>query len=222
MDNKDNKRGFSGLSDLTSDTQSIPQAQPHQVSPKPSVPQNTKFALLEPMKQPSLPASWSSVDAGETWVWEDFFLTFQKEPETFIDFALALDLLEPDVAEKVQAQKKEYRITYHYAMSVFYRLDRNPHGPSHRPIMVVTLEQVDTTALARILGREAGESLPMIGLFTSEARLNLGKYDGDNNPHAVKRKFFEILRQQLGVNGQPKMIGNLAQAFGHTETGLPA
>ncbi|MCK9293516.1 MAG: hypothetical protein M0P70_00400 [Desulfobulbaceae bacterium] len=46
MDKKDNKRGFSGLSDLTSDTRIIPQAQ-RQTSLHPSAPQKPLFALLE-------------------------------------------------------------------------------------------------------------------------------------------------------------------------------
>jgi hypothetical protein len=62
----------------------------------------------------------------------------------------------------------------------------------------------------------------MIGLFTGETRLNLGDYEGDTSPQSVKRRFFEILGRQLGVSGQPKMIGDLAQAHGHPETGLPA
>jgi hypothetical protein len=44
-------------------------------------------------------------------------------------------------------------------MSVFYRIDRNPHGPSHRPIMTVALEQADMGMLAKMLGSEAGELL---------------------------------------------------------------
>jgi hypothetical protein len=52
----------------------------------------------------------------------DFFLTFQKKPKTVLD--LTMEMLE---------KKAEYRVTtYHYAMSVFYRIDRNPHG--HRTV----------------------------------------------------------------------------------------
>jgi hypothetical protein len=272
MDNRDNKRGFSGLSDLTSDTRAIPQTHPHQARPQPddivavllkrleergvikpvdeqvettstkhaktdelrakhglpqpSAPQKTVFALLKLNKWPTLPLPWSSVDSGETWVWGDFFLTFQKKPKTFEDFTM-----------KMQGKKAEYGgMTYHYAMSVFYRIDRNPHGPSHRPIMIIALEQADmstfTEMLGGMLGLKAGELLlaeggdkmgPLvIGLFTGETRLNLGEYEGGTSSQAVKQSFFEILGPQLGVSGQPKMIGDLAQAYGHPETGLPA
>jgi hypothetical protein len=39
--------------------------------------------MLEPLeiaKLPSMPYPWLSVDPGETWLWGDFFLTFQKRP----------------------------------------------------------------------------------------------------------------------------------------------
>ncbi len=106
---KDNKRGFSGLSDLTSDTGTLPQSQPRQTSPLPSAPQMPVFALLELTKWPTLPAPWSSIDSGETSVWGDVFLTFQKKPKTVLDLAM-----------EMQGKKAEYRgMIYHYAMSVF-------------------------------------------------------------------------------------------------------
>ena len=222
MDKNDDKRGFSALSNLTSDTQITPQSTHLQASPQPSSSQKSVFALLELTKWPTLPAPWSSVDSGETWIWEDYFLTFQKKPKTILDLTM-----------EMQGKKAEHQgMTYHYAMSVFYRIDRNPHGPSHRPIMTIALEQTDMGMLAKTLGSEAGELLQaeggskmgplMIGIFTGETRMNLGDYQGEQSPQAVKRRFFEILGRQLGVGGQPKLIGNLAQAYGHPETGLPA
>jgi hypothetical protein len=203
-----------------------PQAQPGQPIQQPSVPQKTVFALLKLTKWPTLPLPWSSVDSGETWVWGDFFLTFQKKPKTFEDITVGM-----------QGEKAKHGgMTYHYAMTVFYRIDRNPHGPSHRPIMIIGLEQADMGMLAKVLGgmlgSEDGELLQaeggdqmgplVIGLFTGEKRLNLGVYEGGRSSQAVKQRFFEILGRQLGVSGQPKMIGDLAQAHGHPETGLPA
>ena len=220
MDNKDTKRGFSGLSDLVSDTQQPP-TEPQQPTAQPAESQRRVFPLLELTKWPNLPAPWSSVDSGETWVWGDFFLTFQTKPKSVLDLTM-----------EMQGKKSEFQgIIYHYAMSVFYRIDKNPHGPSHRPIMTIALEQADMSMLTKMLGNNAGESLQakvgstmplMIGLFTGETRLNLGSYEGDTSAQTVKRKFFEILGQQLGVSGQPRLIGDLEQAHGHPETGLPA
>ena len=76
MGEKDNKRGFSGLSDLTSDTRHAPQVQPRS---RDSEPQKTVFSLLELTKWPTLSSPWSSADAGETGIWGDFFPTFQNE-----------------------------------------------------------------------------------------------------------------------------------------------
>ncbi len=221
MDNKNN-RGFSRLTDLTSDgTVLAPVASQVPIATSAS-PQKRVFALLELTKWPTLPAPWSSVDSGETWVWGDYFLTFQKKPQMLLD-----------VAMEMQGKTSEYRgMTYHYAMTVFYRADRNPHGPSHRPIMTVALEQSDMSMLARIAGINIDELLQskagsgmgpmMLGLFTGDARFNLGDYNGAVAPQAIRNQFFKIIGDHLGLSGQPKMIGDLRAAHGHPETGLPA
>ena len=150
--------------------------------------QSDGFTPIDPKEWPTLPATWSSVDNGETWVWGDFFLTFQKEPKTFAT-----------------------RIIYHYSMSVFYRCDKNPHGPSWLPIMIIALEEAVIN----------GEDMPlMVGLFTAAARYNFGTYEGAPSPQAVQKRFFEILGPRLGRDDQPKKIGDMAQAHGHPETGL--
>ena len=208
----ENKRGFSAISDLTSDVGSSQKA----------LLQKPAFPLLDLTKWPTLPAPWSSVDAGETWIWEDFFLTFQKEPKTVLE-----------VTMEMHGEKAPPRwITYHYAMTVFYRVDRNPHGPSHVPIMTVALEQSNMGMLGKLLGNQNLEFIQsgckqetgplMIGLFRGQSRLNLGKYEGDTSPIVVKGVFIEILGRYLDVSSQPRLIGDLRQAHGHPETGLPA
>lgn len=194
--------------------------------------ENSKFELLEVASMPSLPAPWSSVDSGETWIWGDFFLTFQRKPK------VAFDVLMEMLGKKDRYQ----RIVHQYAMSVFYRVAKSPHGPSHRPIMTVALEQVDIKEgkkviqgakpelrkwLARLLTsltEDSGDDMGplMIGLFRNGAHANFGEYDGAIDRAAVRERFFDILRPQLGVSGKPKLIGNLAQAHGHPETGLPS
>ena len=82
---KDNKSGFSGLSGLTSSEDRDPTFQPRQTTSQSPVPENSRFSLLELTKWPNLPAPWSSVDSGETWVWGDFFLIFQKKPKSRLD-----------------------------------------------------------------------------------------------------------------------------------------
>lgn len=180
------------------------------------------FDLLGLTKLPTLPAPWSSIDEGETWVWGDYFFTFQKKPKLIFDLAM-----------EMEGKKTEYRgMSYYYAMSVFYRLDMNPHGPSQRPIMTIALEQADLEMVAKMLGAKDSELVlseesgrmgkPMIGLFIGETHLNYGEYKGGMSRGDVKKRFFEIIGGKLEVPGQPKFIGNIAQAHGHPETGLPA
>ena len=150
MDDEESKRGFSGLTSLTSDLKISPHQQDTSktVVPRPSDAERTVFARLDLTKWPTLPSPWSSMDDREALMWGDFFLTFQKKPKT------VLDLME------MQGKKAEYRgMAYHYAMSVFYRIDRNPIGPSHRSIMTVALEQADMGKLAKMLGSQAGDLL---------------------------------------------------------------
>ncbi|MCM1129621.1 MAG: hypothetical protein NC211_07445 [Alistipes senegalensis] len=212
---KNNNRGFAGLANLASDLQSPPPVRQNSSELLPPVSQQPVFPLLELTKYPTLPAPWSSADSGETWVWGNFFLTFQKNPKTVFD-----------VTMEMQGKNDRYHgITYRYAISVFYHRNKNPHGPSGRPIMVISLEQANIGAMAGILGVQTdsnGMGPLMVGLFTGEARSNLGKYDGETSPQAIRQHLFGILGKQLGISGQPKIIGNLEQAYGHPETGLPA
>jgi peptidoglycan hydrolase-like protein with peptidoglycan-binding domain len=257
-DSANHKRGFAGLSELTSQIEEMddivseeidgersplpPTSLPHNehkrkatTAPKPvetednsillegshATPEKRVFALLELRKWPTLPAPWSSVDHGETWVWGDFFFTFQKDPKTVYDMLM-----------QVEGKKAEFRgMTYPYAMSVFYRRDRSPHGPFNLPILVISLEQADIGVIGKLLGAdsagisriEAGGKMGplMLGLFHGEGRFNFGEYTGEVTPEAVKGRFFDVLGDTLGLTGQPRMIGDLTQAFGHPETGLP-
>lgn len=153
--------------------------------------------MLELTKWPTLPVPWSSVDDGESWVWGDFFLTFQKKPKTVLELTM-----------EMQGKKAEFGgMACHFAMSVFFRIDWNPHGPSHRPIKTITLEQADICVLAIMLGSEAGEFFQaeggckmgplMIGHYTGETQLNLCDYEGDTSSQAVERNYFKILARQL-------------------------
>jgi hypothetical protein len=237
MDEKDKKGGFSGLSDLTSDIKK-PELKSERKSE--DEPLKDTFDPINLTKWPTMPAPWLSEDAGETWIWGDFFLTFQKNPKPVI------------VLLSGNSQYKA--MTYHYAMTVFYRLEKNPAGRSQRPIMVIAIEQSNIEELKKMLGDkgkdiplfEGGKEIgpPMIGLFISDKRENLGEYEGEISPEPVKKLFFEILRKKLGekqkphgkwigkahyllagrmgVSGEPRLIGNMNKAHGHKETGLPS
>ncbi len=218
---KTSNRGFSSLSDLVSDIESSPSTVLQPISPKTSVSQKQVFDLLDMTELPTCPIPWSSTNDGETWVWGDFFFLFEKNPKPVFEKEL----------EKSGQNIEWYGLIFHYSMSVFYRIDKNPHGPLQKPIMSVTLEQADSNMPLEVQRglesethqpREPKKEEPMkITLFSGGTETDLGEYDGDFNPVAVKRRFFEILKEELGVQGQPKMIGDLIQGFGHPETGLP-
>lgn len=50
---------------------------------------------------PSLPAPWSGIDAGEAWVWGDFFMTFQKEPRMYMEVL-------QEALQKIQGRKSGF------------------------------------------------------------------------------------------------------------------
>ncbi|MDO5666668.1 MAG: hypothetical protein Q4G44_02465 [Alcaligenaceae bacterium] len=181
------------------------------------------YPLMSITKFPSAPALWSSSDPGELWIWGDYFFTLQKEPKT------ALDML----SQQMKGQSLETGMTYRYAMNVFYQLDKNPHGPSHRPIMAICLEQSDydqamkffrdgTVTIILPENSDANLGPIFLALFTAEMRLNFGEYEGELSHEAVRDAFFQVLSKQLKLSGEPKHAGVMEDAFGHPETGLPA
>ncbi|NLV45894.1 MAG: hypothetical protein GXY07_15500 [Candidatus Hydrogenedentes bacterium] len=221
MSGNEKSRGFSGLKGLTSnldddskdlEATTINTAQAEDIK-------NDVYPLLSLKDWPTLPAPWSSIDPGETWVWGDFFLTFQKRPKTISDLAI-----------EMAGERSRFKdlMIYHYAISVFYRYDRNPHGPSKRPIMVITLEQSDKNSFDKMAGiRNLQQPLSeenmgpiFFGMFFNDKHHNFGEYVGLLSPQTVKQKFFDTISVYLRLTGQPKFIGTLQQAFGHPETGL--
>jgi hypothetical protein len=166
---------------------------------------------LTPTLDPMMPAPWVSGDAGETWVWGDYFMTFQKNPPS----------VEPGAGCRV----------FHYAMAVFPRAVPGPPGRSPEPIATVALEQFPLSVLGALLGEEGvDEFLSVGGKDTSDSMLclwdgglhsNYGPLDPASGPDAVRRRFFDILRGRLALSGEPRLLGTLREAFGHPETGLP-
>lgn len=180
-----------------------------------------KHELLEVANLPTMPAPMQSSDAGEAWVWGDFFATLQKNPML--------------VSQGIQAMlgqpvTKTPPMAYPYAMMVFYNKARNPHGPSSRPVLCVGLEQADYGALAALLGGEAvnlqqvqGAKGPlMIGMFYGAGRVNFGEFDGFVTADTARECFFKIIRSQLGLTGDPVRIGTIKDVYGHPGTGWPA
>lgn len=184
-----------------------------------------KHELIDVAQWPSMPAPMSSTDQGEAWVWGDFFATLQKQP---IDVAQALREMTGNKASIPAA------MDYPFAMSVFYNLEKNPHGPSRQPILCVGLERANCGAIEALgealgikpeaikgLGKDAKEKV-FIGVFTGSGRANLGRYNGPLNANAARKCFFDVIRSQLGLAGNPVLIGSIEDVYGHPNTGWPA
>lgn len=168
-----------------------------------------------------MPAPMSSSEPGEAWVWGDFVLTLQVRPKV-VD----------EVAHEIVGMKSQNPVPleYPFAMSAFYRKDRNPHGPSSRPILVATLERANYSALLKRLGPEASAMNPgltgmgpvMQCLFTPEAHLNFGGYHEPLTAERARNHLLRVLGERLPVDGEPVKIGDIAAIHGHPNTGWPA
>ena len=162
-----------------------------------------KYELINLTAFPSMAAPWSSQDEGETWVWGNFFCTMQKKPQSISDGIMAMT---------GQRTSMPGGIIYHYAVTVFYNKDKNPHGPSSRPVLSLGIEQL------MMDGIDSGMPL-VVGLFKSGVRLNLGNYNGNLTAEDVLDKFFSIIKSELKLNTEPQKIGTMKDAWGHPLTG---
>jgi hypothetical protein len=174
--------------------------------------------LIELTKWPSMPAPWSSVDPGEAWVWGDYVAILQTKPIPVVQ-----------MMAEMTGQKGigDVPIKYPFALTVFYRKDRNPHGPSSRPVLTATLERMDyaTAASQGIILPDmmpSGEAPVVQGLFTAEARFNLGDFQGELTRDSARRYFLNVLKSHFSLEGEPVKIGVIADVYGHPNTGWPA
>ena len=166
-----------------------------------------------------MPAPFSSVDPGEAWVWGDYVALMQTRPVTVTEM----------MVEMTGTKGMDIpAIEYPFVMTVFYRKDRNPHGPSARPILVATLEKMDYAAMAKIMtkkGMKFNEAdlptkTPVVqGLFTGDGRFNLGEFDQILTKDTARQYFLNWMRQTLSLPGEPEKIGTLKDVYGNPKTG---
>ncbi len=178
--------------------------------------------LIALQQWPTMPAPLSSSQPGEAWVWGDYVLTLQVFPKKIAD-ALHQLTKTPQTAKSP--------IDYPFAVTTYYKKDRNPHGPSSRPILAVCLEKMNNAAAAALLRAQGinpselgmdGDSPYVLGMFTASNRFNLGNYDGPDDVDSVRSCLFEIIAERLQPEGEPVMIGPIAAIHGHPNTGWPA
>ena len=170
-----------------------------------------------------------SEDEGESWIWGDFVLIFQKKPAT-------CQTIISEMVSKMSKSRSPVRETpstmeYPYALVAYYKKHRNPHGPSSQPILCTAIERADYDALRSVLGNEPSgfsEDLPrgkghlMVGVFKATGRFNLGEFDGYLSRESAREKLFGVVRDQLNLEGSPEHIGNIRAIHGHPETGWPS
>jgi hypothetical protein len=178
---------------------------------------------------PSMPAPFDSEDDGEAWIWGDYVALLQKNPRTCN--AVMIEMMNHISKNSEKLSSRPSAMEYPYAMIVFYKKHRNPHGPSSQPILCVGIERANYGSLKTMLGDFSGgiEGLPadgkgpmMVGVFTSENRLNLGELDDFLTLDTAREKFFKVVKSQLEPEGLAKYIGGIRSIHGHPETGWPA
>jgi len=103
-------------------------------------------------------------------------------------------------------------LEYPFAMSVFYRKDKNPHGPSGRPVLVATLEKLTIP----------GPNPIVRGCFKGGLRMNQGTFEDELTQDNARRALLETVRGSLGLTGEPVKIGVISDVYGHPNTGWPA
>lgn len=168
--------------------------------------------LLSLLKTPSLPLAWGNPDKGTLFAWGDFYLVLA------IDAPMFGALNNPEWINNPPMR-------YPYSLIAFYHQERSPHGPSARPVLAVTLEQV-TAAGKRMMAQGKGDpdgppGPPMLCAFTSGAHLNYGPYPGELREEPVIAALIEKAREHLPVVGDPVPLGKPADAYGHPATGMP-
>jgi hypothetical protein len=187
-----------------------------------------KHPLISITDWPTMPAPMQSEDEGEAWIWGDFVLVLQKNPATCQ--VIIADMVAKMSKKRTPPQVVPSAMEYPYALVVFYKKHRNPHGPSSQPILCTAIERANYDALRSLLHTTSSAvsgDLPMgkgpliVGVFKSEGRFNLGEFDGYISKESAREKLFEVARDHLNLTGSPQHIGNIRAIHGHPETGWP-
>lgn len=164
-----------------------------------------------------MPAPLSSTSPGEAWVWGDYVLVLQTHPKT------VLDIMNEMTGKPAEDDRD---LDYPFAVTVYYRKDRNPHGPSSQPILVVGLERMDYGKVAAKMGMTgsipSGLGPPVLGVFTASSHLNMGGYEGALEIDAVRQRLFSIIADHFHPVGEAVRIGPISAIHGHPDTGWPA
>lgn len=172
----------------------------------------------------SCPAPWSSIDEGELWLEENYFMTLQKFPLS----ALALEESEGGRP----ASPFNMPIVYPFALLVYHKIDKD--HPKVLPILALTIETTNYgNELSESVISEIDQHVPIrhvldnrkppifFCMFEKDIHSNFGKYKGGMDRDSICDLFFEKLDSILHFANPPEKIGTMADAFGNPQTGVP-
>ena len=177
--------------------------------------------LLDPAKNTYMPTPKSSIDEGEAWIVADYFMLVLNHPEPIYRNVTRIvgGAFTPPV-----------EIDHRTALSVFYRLDRNPHGPSPRPIAVYSVERFvmpsESSGQAQTGGHSVDEKAKqvdyMLCKYYADKHSNFGTCRGDGTKQSDRDQLIKQFLLDFELSDRPKLIGCIADVEGHPETGVPA
>ncbi|MBR7070502.1 MAG: hypothetical protein IKI30_08715 [Oxalobacter sp.] len=163
--------------------------------------------------QPAMPAVWATIDEGETWVWDDYFLVLQEYPETVAVHSAR------EAGEPVPRQS----MLFPNVLSVFYRYDKSLYGPSGKPVCLFMLEVPDVDSRDKYMGAKSADaflsSLGKDGLrpdyrqVWADGRDDSRIYEGSFEQNSVRSFFFKEFKTIFKAKGVPRFQGALKDAL---------
>ena len=176
MSDKGSPKGFAGLSGMVSDG-TVTAAETSA---------SAKYQMISLAKNPSMAAPWSGDGPGEGWKWGDFYITVQTRPVTQSEF----------MTGKMGGKAEPWEgLEYIYSATVFRDPEKNEHGKSSRPVLVIAVEKSSFGT--------------MVGVFDGDVRSNLGGYTGRLDVESARATFFDFIGKRFALEGQPERLGTI-------------
>ncbi len=175
MTDRESGKGFAGLSGMVSDGTVL--------AAEPAAP--AKYSMISLTQNPSMAAPWSGDGPGEGWKWGDFYITVQTRPVTQSEF----------MAGKMGGKVEPWEgLEYLYSATVFRDPEKNEHGKSSRPVLVIAVEKSDFGT--------------MVGVFDGDVRSNLGEYTRRLDVDSARATFFDFIGKRFALEGQPRALAD--------------
>lgn len=183
----------------------------------------SKFSPIDYNLMRTCPAPWSSVDDGELWLADRYFMILQKYP---------LSILCAEGEDADTASPYSMPIIYPWALLVYHKIDEE--HPDPLPFMVITLEISNwDNEVFRDISRKLAEQSPhseklqgmgplFFCMFQNGKHYNFGPHRGGMDRESTRSLFFNKLASSLGHDLRVERGGTMLDAFGNPATGLLA